>query len=110
MDTALFARAALTQAALVAVLFGLLVALPLPEDFFEDYGLITGPVAWIACAALTARILSLPPSLAAFAAAAGGVAGALVALVASHAVGLIIAIAVFGASCGGYEEGREPAG
>ena len=38
------------------------------------------------------------------AALAGGVAGALVALVTSHAVGLLVSIAVFGASCGGYED------
>ena len=110
MDTALFTRAAITQALLVAALFGILIALPLGDDFFEDYGWITGPIAWIACAALTGVILKLPRSLVVFAAAAGGVAGALVALATSHTVGLLVAIAVFGASCGGYEEGREAAG
>ena len=104
MDTRLFARAALVQAGLVALLFGILVALPLGDDFFEDYGWITGPLAWIACAALTGAILKLPRDLVLFAAAAGGVAGFLVSLVTSHAAGLVVAVAVFGASCGGYEE------
>ena len=76
MDSSLFARAALVQALLVAALFGVLIALPLGDDFFEDYGWITGPVAWVACAAVAARILALPPALALFAAAAGGIAGA----------------------------------
>ena len=106
MDSALAARAALTQTLLIAALFAVLIALPLGEDFFEDYGWVTGPLAWIACAAATGRILSLPSSLVLFAAAAGGVAGALVGVAASHTAGLVVAIAVFAASCAGY--GDEP--
>ena len=87
MDSSLFARAALVQALLVAALFGVLIALPLGDDFFEDYGWITGPVAWVACAAVAARILALPPALALFAAAAGGVAGAVVGLALDHTAG-----------------------
>jgi hypothetical protein len=107
MDSRLFWRAALVQALLVGVVFAILVALPLGEDFFEDYGWVTGPVAWILCALATGRILSFPLELTLFAAAAGGVAGALVALVSSHAIGLIVGVAVFGASCAGYEAARE---
>ena len=105
MDSSLFVRAALTQALLVAALFAVLIALPLPDDFFEDYGWISGPVAWIACAAVTARILSLPRELALFAAVAGGVAGAIVGISLDHTAGLIVGIAVFAASCAGYEAG-----
>jgi hypothetical protein len=104
MDSGLFARAAVVQALLVAALFGLLIALPLGDDFFEDYGYITGPVAWIGCAAATGAILKLPRDLVIFAAVAGGVAGFLVSLPSSHTIGLLVAVAVFGASCGGYEE------
>ena len=60
MDSSLFIRAALIQALLVAALFAILIALPLPDDFFEDYGWISGPVAWILFATATAQILSLP--------------------------------------------------
>lgn len=102
MDSSLFTRAALVQALLVATLFAVLIALPLGEDFFEDYGWISGPIAWILCAAVAGRILKLPWSLIVFAAAAGGVAGFLVGLVAGHTVGLIVAVAVFAASCAGY--------
>ena len=83
----------------------MLIALPLPDDFFEDYGWLSGPIAWIACAAMTAQILSLPRELALFAALAGGVAGAVVGLTLDHTVGLVVGIAVFAASCAGYESG-----
>ena len=109
MDSSLFVRAAIVQAVLIGVLFAILLVLPLGDDFFEDYGWISGPIAWIACSAASGRILKLPGSLVLFAAAAGGVAGALVALATSHTAGLIVGIAVFAASCGGYEEGGEPA-
>lgn len=106
MDSSLFARAALTQALLVAAVFAVLFALPL-EDFFEDWGIVSGPVAWIACSALTGRILSLPWPLVGFAAAAGGVAGAIVGLGVDHTLGLIVSVGVFGASCAGYEDDAE---
>ena len=102
MDTRLFWRAVIVQGLLVAVLFGVL-ALLLDEDFFDDYGLIVGPLAWIGCAFLTGQILKLPLDLVLLAAAAGGVAGFLVSLVTAHITGIVIAVAVFGAACGGYE-------
>ncbi len=102
-------RSLAVQAVLVAILFGLLVALPLPGDFFKDYGFATGPVAWIVCSILTARILSLPAGLALFAALAGGVAGGLVGLVAGHGAGLGVSLLVFAASCGGYDPERDTA-
>ena len=107
MDKRLFWRAALTQAAAVAVIAGILIALPLDEEFFEDYGIVAGPLGWIVAAVATALILKLPWSLALFAAAAGGVAGLLVDIAGGqHWMGVIVAVAVFGACCGGYETAR----
>ncbi|NLT07741.1 MAG: hypothetical protein GXY03_15745 [Solirubrobacterales bacterium] len=103
MSKALFAKALAVQALAVGIVFAVLVALPLREGFFEDYGLITGPVAWIACSLVTAQVLRMPTGYVLFAALAGGVAGVLVSLVTSHTVGLIISLLVFGASCAGYE-------
>ena len=104
MDKRLFWRAALTQAAAIAVVSGVLIALPLGDNFFDDYGIVVGPLAWILCAGITALVLKLPWQLAVFAAVAGGVAGGLVAAAgASHWIGVVVAIAVFGACCGGYE-------
>ena len=108
MDSGLFFRAAGIQTAAVAIVFAILLVLPLSEDFFEDYGPITGPVAWIACALVTGRILRLPLTLVALAAAAGGVIGALIALASTHLAGLVVAVAVFGAACGGYREEEDP--
>lgn len=107
MDKGLFLRSLAVQALAVGVVFAVLVALPLGDDFFEDYGLITGPVAWIGCALVTARVLSLPAGLVLFAALAGGVAGGLVSLATSHTVGIVISLLVFAASCGGYDSERD---
>ena len=109
MKQGLFLRSLLVQALVVGVLFGLLLVLPLGEDFFEDYGFAIGPVAWLGCSLVTARLLSLPAGLALFAALAGGVAGTLVGLVAGHGPGLGISLLVFAASCGGYDPERDAA-
>ena len=109
MNQRIFWRSLVVQALIVGALFALLLALPLDEDFFEDYGFAIGPVAWLACSLATARMLSLPAGLALFAALAGGVAGGLVGLVAGHAVGLGVALLVFAASCGGHDPDRDAA-
>ena len=103
MDQRLFWKSLLVQLACLAVVFAILMALPIPEDFFEDYGWITGPVAWIACSFVTALILSMPAAYVVFSAVAGGVCGALVFLVAGHYPGIAIALLVFAASNATYD-------
>jgi hypothetical protein len=104
MDKRLFWRAALVFAAVVAVEAGILLALQPGHDFFKDYGIVVGPLAWVIGALVTALVLKLPWSLAAFAAAAGGVCAVLVTIAgAKHWIGPIVGIAVFAACCGGYE-------
>ena len=105
MNARLFWKALGVQAAAVAVLFAILVALPLPEDFFEDWGFLAGPVAWLVCSLVSARVLSLPVAYVLFAAVAGGVAGAIVILATSHWPGMIAALLVFAASCGSFDAG-----
>jgi hypothetical protein len=105
----LFWKALLVQALLVGGLFAVLVALPLPEDFFKDFGFATGPLAWIVCSIGTARILSLPLGFVAFGALAGGVAGLIVMLIAGHIPGMVAALLVFSASCGSFEPEAEAA-
>lgn len=109
MNQGLFWRSLLVQALVVGALFGVLLLLPLQDDFFKDYGFAIGPVSWAACSLVTARLLSLPVGLALFAALAGGVAGALVGLVAGHGAGLAVGLLVFAASCGGYDAERDAA-
>ena len=47
MNQTLFWRSLAVQTAVVGGLFLLLLALPLGDDFFEDYGAVVGPLAWI---------------------------------------------------------------
>jgi hypothetical protein len=104
VDGRLFWKSLAVQAVAVAILFALLVALPLSHDFFDDYGWLVGPLAWIACSLVTARVLSLPLGYVMFSAAAGGVAGTIVLLVANHLAGMVAGLLVFAASCGSYEQ------
>jgi hypothetical protein len=103
VDPRLFWKSLAVQALFVGVLFGILVALPLGAGFFEDYGWITGPVAWFACSLLTARVLDIPVGYALFSAIAAGVCGAIVLLVATHWAGMIVALLVFAASNATYD-------
>jgi hypothetical protein len=103
----LFWLALLVQGVSVAAVSGLLIALPLPGGFFEAAGFVTGPLAWVLCALLTGRVLRLPRGFVLFAALAGGVAGTVVFLVASHWPGVVAGLLVFAASCAGYEAETE---
>ena len=109
VNQGLFWRSLVVQALIVGALFVVLLLLPLDEDFFKDYGFAIGPLAWVGCSLITARVLALPAGLALFAALAGGVAGTLVGLVAGHGGGMIVALLVFAASCGGYDTERDAA-
>jgi hypothetical protein len=103
VNARLFWKALGVQAAAVAVLFAVLVALPLGDDFFEDWGFVVGPIAWLACSLVTARLLWLPVAYTLFSALAGGIAGAIVLVVANHWAGMVAALLVFAASCGSYD-------
>ena len=90
----------------MAIPFAIL-GLALDESFFEDWGWLVGPVIWLACSAITGRILSLPLAYVLFSAVAGGVAGVIVMLATSHLPGLLAALLVFAASCGSYDPSLE---
>ena len=102
MNARLFWKALAVQAIVVAIPFAIL-GLALSEDFFEDWGWLVGPVVWLACSFVTARILEIPPAYVIFSAIAGGVAGLIVMLVTTHWAGMIAALLVFAASCGSYD-------
>jgi hypothetical protein len=103
VDPRLFWKSLIVQALLVGALFGVLIALPLGDEFFEDYGFIVGPLAWLLCSAGTARILSVPLAYVLFSAVAAGVCGLIVLLAASHIAGMIVALLVFAASNATYD-------
>jgi hypothetical protein len=106
VNAGLFWKSLAVQAAVLAVPFALL-ALTLEREFFEDWGWLTGPVVWLAASVITARILALPLGYVLFSAVAGGVAGAIVFLLASHAAGMVAGLLVFAASCGSYDPEAE---
>ena len=103
MNSQRFWRAAAIQGALVGVLFAIL-ALTLDDEFFEDYGIVAGPIIWIGASLVTGRILRIPLGFVAFCALAGAVAGIVVDLAAPHFAAIVAAVAVFAASASGYDE------
>ncbi len=98
MDTSLLWRSALVQLVGVAVL-SIILAILLPHSFFESWGWITGPLAWMACAALTARVLDLPPGSTLLGALLAGIPSAICVLIGIHTVGEVIAIVLFAVWC-----------
>jgi len=106
VNARLFWKSLVVQAVAVAIPFAIL-GLALDRDFFEDWGWAVGPVVWLLCSFATARILALPVGYVLFSAVAGGVAGLLVMLAASHLAGMGAALLVFAASCGSYDPDAE---
>jgi len=98
IDRAVLWRAALLQAALV-VAVALALAAALPESFFEDWGWLSGPLAWLACAALTARILRLPVPEAVVGALLAGLPSAIAVVAGIHWLGVALAVALFALAC-----------
>ena len=99
MDRGRAVKAALTQAAAVAVL-SIALAIALPHSFFDDYGWIAGPAAWALCALVTARVLGLPAGWTLLGAALAGLPSLIGVVLGAHWLGAAIAIVLFGAWCG----------
>lgn len=92
-------KALLIQIAAVAVISAVL-ALALPESFFDEWGWLSGPVAWLACAALTARVLQLPVVGALTGAVLAGIPSAIAVVAGVHWLGALIAALLFALWCG----------
>jgi hypothetical protein len=99
MDRSVLWRAALAQLLTVAAL-SVLLAAALPDSFFDDWGWLAGPLAWLACAALTARALSLDVRGVLLGALLAGIPSAIAVLAGVHWLGVAIAVAAFAAWCG----------
>jgi hypothetical protein len=109
MDTSLLWRSALVQLLLVGLLF-VILALALPKSFFETWGWLTGPVAWMGCAAITSRILKLDLNDTLLGALLAGLPSVIAVLVGTHEVGGVVSIVLFGLWCGwGPRRDREVA-
>lgn len=108
MDTSLLWRSALVQLLAVGVIFAAL-ALILPKSFFETWGWITGPLAWIGCAALTARLLALPLGNTLLGAVLAGIPSLVGVILGAHDVGGVVSIALFALWCARTERRPVPA-
>jgi hypothetical protein len=98
MDRSILWRAAAAQVLAVAAL-SLILAVTLPHSFFDDWGWITGPVAWLVCAALTAWALHLNVPGVLLGAILAGIPSAIAVLAGVHWLGVAIAVAGFAAWC-----------
>jgi hypothetical protein len=99
MDTPILWRSALIQLVTVGVLF-VALALALPKSFFVDWGWAVGPLAWLGCAALTARLLSLPLTQTLVGALLAGIPSLLAVVFGVHELGMVLAVALFALWCG----------
>lgn len=99
MDASVLWRSALLQTAAVVAL-SLALALALPHSFFEQWGWLSGPAAWLACALLTARALALPRRPVLAGALLAGVPSAVAVAAGIHWLGVAMAVALFAAWCG----------
>jgi hypothetical protein len=99
MNRSILLRSALLQTVLVGVLSGVLAA-ALGAKFFTHWGWIVGPVAWIACAAVTARALGLVLRTTLGGAVLAGLPSILFVAVGLHWLGDVLAVALFALWCG----------
>ena len=98
MDRSVLWRAAAVQGLSVAVL-SVALALALPHSFFEDWGWLAGPGAWLLCAWITATVVRLPPMRVLVGAALAGLPSVLAVVVGIHWLGAAIAIVLFALWC-----------
>lgn len=98
MDLGTLWRAALIQAALVAVV-AVVLGTALDRDFFASWGWLAGPAVWFACALATALALRLPlgPTLAG--AAVAGLPSLIAVPFGIHWVGAVVGIPLFAVWC-----------
>ncbi|MFM8527622.1 MAG: hypothetical protein ACKOBH_05870 [bacterium] len=91
--------AGLLQLVLVAAL-GVALGLSLPHDFFESWGWLAGPAAWLICAAMTALIIKLSIPITILGAVVAGIPSAAATLTGVHWLGVAVGIVLFALWCG----------
>jgi hypothetical protein len=107
MDRSVGWRAALLQALLVTAV-AVVLALALPESFFEDWGWLAGPAAWGTCALAAGAALRLPLVWVLAGAALSGLPMLLGVAIGVHWLGAPLGLLVFGVWCGRLAAPRLP--
>lgn len=98
MDSAILWRVAVVQVASVAAL-SLLLGLIFSHGFFESWGWLVGPLSWLLCAWITARVVGLPDAPVLVRALLAGIPSLLFVLIGAHWLGAVIAVALFAVLC-----------
>lgn len=98
MDSAILWRVAVVQVVAVAVL-SVLLALIFSHGFFESWGWLVGPLSWMLCAWLTARVVGLPEPPVLLRAVLAGIPSLLFVLIGAHWLGAAVAVGLFAALC-----------
>jgi hypothetical protein len=98
MRTEVLWRVALVQLVAVALL-SILLGLIFSHGFFEDWGWLVGPLSWLACAWVTARVVGLQPSPTLVRAVGAGLVSVLFVLVGLHWLGAVVAVGLFAYLC-----------
>jgi hypothetical protein len=98
VDSAILWRVAVVQVVAVAVL-SVLLALVFSHGFFESWGWLVGPLAWMLCAWLTARVVGLPEAPVLLRAVLAGIPSLLFVLIGAHWLGAAVAVGLFAALC-----------
>ncbi len=93
-----FWRVAVVQLVAVAVL-SLLLAGVFSHGFFESWGWLAGPAAWLLCAWLTARVVGLEVQSTLLRAMLAGIVSVLFVLVGLHWLGALVAVGLFAYLC-----------
>jgi len=108
IDGRLAIKVTLVQVLLVA-LVAVVLALLLPKSFFESWGWLSGPTAWLACALVTSRILSLPTARTMAGAVLVGIPSVLFVILGFHWLGALVAALLLGIWCGARPAEARPA-
>jgi hypothetical protein len=108
-----FWRVAVVQLVAVALL-SFLLAIVFSHGFFEEWGWLVGPLAWLACAWVTARVVGLTPEPTLVRALGAGIVSLLFVLAGLHWLGALVAVGLFAYACaadvgGGYFPGGKGA-
>ena len=98
MDSAILWRVAVVQVVAVAVL-SVLLGLVFSHGFFASWGWLVGPLAWMACAWVTARVVGLPEAPVLVRAAISGIPSLLFVLIGAHWLGAVVAVTIFAVWC-----------
>ncbi|HET7054602.1 MAG TPA: hypothetical protein VFI09_11875 [Solirubrobacterales bacterium] len=98
MDSAILWRVAVVQVLAVALL-SIVLAIVFSHGFFESWGWLVGPLSWLACAWLTARVVGLPEAPVLLRAVLAGIPSLLFVLIGAHWLGALVAVGLFAALC-----------